>query len=73
MSNHNVIKKTCNTISSGDIDSAKSIIESEYPFLPLTNKGRQYTDSQKTKVFIKDGFIDNCSGNKLVFPPVLRL
>ena len=53
VSNQGAIKRACFAISDGDINSAKSIIDSEFPFLPLSNSGRQYTDYQKTKVFMR--------------------
>ena len=68
-----IIKRTCGAISSKDIDSAKKVISLDYPFLPLKNSGRRYSDFQKTKIFFRDGFIDRYSGDKLVFPPVLRI
>ena len=44
-----------------------------YPFKPLDNAGRDYTEAEKTKVFRRDGFIDRYSGKKLVYQPVLRI
>ena len=61
-----IIKRTCGAISNKDIDSAKKVISLEYPFLPLKNSGRRYSDFQKTKIFFRDGFIDRYSGDKLV-------
>lgn len=34
---------------------------------------RKYTDVQKTRMFLRDGFVDRYSGELLVFPGVLRL
>jgi 5-methylcytosine-specific restriction endonuclease McrA len=67
------IKSACQKISDGRLDSAKKIINEEYPFTSLKNKGRQYTEVKKTEVFIRDGFIDRYSGDKLVYPPVLKI
>lgn len=72
-SNHKIIEDACNTIRNGSIANAKKIIETKYPFIPLNNEGRQYSDYQKTKIFLRDGFIDRYSGEKMVFPSVLRL
>jgi hypothetical protein len=71
--NPSVIKKACDEIAVGSLDRAREIISTEYPFLPLTNVGRAYSDYQKTKIFLRDGFIDRYSGDRLVFPAVLRL
>ncbi len=72
-SKHLVIEKACNAIGEGKQSLAKTLIESEYPFTSLNKQGRKYTEFQKTKVFLRDGFTDRYSGEKLVFPPVLRL
>jgi hypothetical protein len=67
------IKQACIAVSENTLSKAKNIINSEYPFAPLQNVERKYTDYEKTKIFIRDGFIDRYSGNKLIFPPVLRV
>lgn len=72
-SNHIVIEEACKAIGKGNLSQAKDVIEGKYPFSPMNNAGRKYTELQKTTVFIRDGFIDRYSGSKLVFPPVLRL
>jgi hypothetical protein len=70
---HKIIMKTCNALTEGTIADAKEIIQEQYPFIPPNNNGRQYTDYKKTMVFCRDGFVDRYSGEKMVFPPVLRL
>jgi hypothetical protein len=70
---HQIVEEACNSISAGNISNAKNIIREKYPFVPLSNAGRNYTNHEKTRVFLKDGFIDRYSGEKLIFPPVLRL
>lgn len=72
-SNHKIIEKACNAIGNGSLLDAKKIIETKYPFIPPNNEGRRYSDYQKTKTFLRDGFIDRYSGKKMVFPSVLRL
>lgn len=72
-SNQETIKKVCDALMGESVTKAKEIIQNEYPFMPLIKNGRQYSDYQKTKVFLRDGFIDRYSGEKMVFPPVLRL
>ena len=66
-----VIENACQKVSEGDLDNAKNIIMQDYTFKPLVKAKRQYTETQKTKVFRDDGFIDRYSGEKLVYPPVL--
>lgn len=68
-----IINEACTAITQGQLSSAKDVITKQYPFSPLHNPGRRYTDHQKTEVFLSDGFVDRYSGERLVFPPVLRL
>ena len=73
VSNHKIIEEACNAIGNGNLAVARKVIETKYPFTPLNNSGRKYSDYQKMKVFLRDGFIDRYSGEMMVFPPVLRL
>ncbi len=71
--NHKVIEDVCKHIANGNLDEAKKDLTQRYPFVAFQNAGRSYTTHQKTKIFLRDGFIDRYSGKKMVFPPVLRL
>ena len=68
-----VIQRVCRAISDGKKDDARKIIRAEYKFTSFKNKGRKYDEIKKTKVFLRDGFIDRYSGDKLVYPPVLKI
>ncbi len=67
------IKKVCNEIARGSLEGAQKIISDQYPFIPISKTNRRYSESQKTRIFVRDGFIDQYSGEKLVFPGTLRL
>ena len=60
------IAAVCNEIENGSLESARQILTQDYPFVPFTKASRKYTERQKTKVFLRDGFIDRYSGEKLV-------
>lgn len=68
-----IIKTACELIGQGDIADADQLIRSEYPFSPKERTARSYTPRQMTRVFLRDGFIDQYRGMRLVHPPVLRL
>jgi hypothetical protein len=68
-----IILKACIALAKGELDAAKTIIDTEYPHQILNAESRKYTEYQSTKIFVRDGFIDRYSGGRLVFPPVLRL
>ncbi len=67
------ILSVCEALSREGTDTVRDIIRSEYPFIPLTRVGRRYTEWQSLQVFTRDGFIDRYSGQRLVFPGVLRV
>ncbi len=67
------IQNACQLIDAGDIAGAGSVINAKYPFVPLSKAGRVYTPRVMTKIFVRDGFIDRYRGNRLVYPPALRL
>lgn len=71
--NPDAIAAACRKISEGSLEEARKIVRSDYPFQPLENPGRKYTNRQKTRIFLRDGFIDRYSGERLMFPGVLRL
>jgi hypothetical protein len=45
----------------------------KYPFVAMRNERRGSSDWQKTRIFMRDGFVDRYSGERMVFPPVLRI
>lgn len=71
--NHANIEEVCSALASGSLNDAKSVLNRKYPFTAIQKEKRRYGDYQKTCVFLRDGFVDRYSGDKLVFPPVLRL
>ena len=67
------LEKAAKEILDGRLDSAKEVIQAEYPFRKLVSVGRNYTDKQKMEQFKKDGFIDRYSGQKLLNPGLLKV
>lgn len=55
-----------------DQETAKSIILNEYPHSSLDIEKRSYSMAQKMEQFIKDGFIDRYTGQKLLNPGILK-
>ena len=68
-----IIKEICEKIECDKILDAKNILKNKWEHKKLKNNGRQYTVNQKTQIFWRDGFIDRYSGEKLVYPPVLKV
>ena len=63
----------CDHILSGESDKGRQLLSMEVPFQPVRRVFRRYSKCQMLKVFLRDGFVDRYSGEKLVFPPVLRI
>ena len=66
-----IIENSALKLLQGDILMAKEIINEEYPFQVVLIGKRRYTDKQKMEQFVKDGFIDRYSGQKLINPGLL--
>lgn len=56
-----------------NLPEAKGIIKNEYPFHKTAARRRTYSDRQKMEQFVRDGFIDRYSGQKLVNPGILKV
>lgn len=68
------IKSICEALSANGTLDAADIARREYPFVvtpPAVT--RKFNETQALRVFVRDGFVDRCSGGLLVFPPVLRV
>jgi 5-methylcytosine-specific restriction endonuclease McrA len=72
MEKSEVIAALCEALDSGETESATSMLRRDYPFAPTNPTQRKYGAVESTRVFVRDGFIDRYTGERLVFPPVLR-
>ena len=68
-----IISSVCESLTQNNHDRAANIIQSSYPFIPIQSTSRNYTYRDITNIFLRDGCIDRYSGQRLVFPPVLRI
>ena len=66
------IVQVCQALQIGEIDRASSTLAHEYPFSPEPITQRHCREVDSTRVFLRDGFLDRYTGERLVFPPVLR-
>lgn len=69
----NIIIKSFEKILDKDIEAARGIIREEYPHSLVEVEKRRMSSYEKLQVFLRDGFIDRYSGEKLIFPNVLRI
>jgi hypothetical protein len=67
------IERACTALCSKGAAAAGAALRAEYPFVVSIPENRRYNELQSLQVFLRDGFIDRYSGQRLVFPGVLRL
>ena len=68
-----VMSDIANMLLAGDKAAAKTIICQEYPHTYYEIEKRAYTMAQKMNQFIRDGFIDRYTGEKLLNPGILKI
>ena len=73
MSKCDVITLACEALSKGQLEESKKIIKENYPFDMVETKKWNFSKTKLLQVFIRDGFIDRYSGEKLIFPGALRV
>jgi hypothetical protein len=67
------IAAVCAAVTDGDLLHAANLLKRDYPFAPDPVIRREYGAIESTRVFLRDGFTDRYTGERLVFPPVLRV
>jgi hypothetical protein len=73
MNKIDAISEVCRALSRNSRATAIETLAAYYLFAPKPLKKLHCTPLQSTRVFVRDGFIDRYSGDKLVFPPVFRV
>ncbi len=68
-----IISDVVTMLKENQENSAKQIIINEYPHKIYEIKKRTYTTTQKMEQFIRDGFIDRYTGEKLLNPGILKV
>lgn len=73
MEKTDVIAAVCHALSDEALDNAVTVLKEHYPFAPDEITKRRYGAVESTRVFVRHGFIDRYSGERLIFPPVFRV
>ena len=68
-----LIKEICTLLINDKKQEGIDLAKSKYPLEQRNINGRKYTKTQMCKIFLRDGFIDRYSGEKLLFPGILRI
>ena len=72
LSKADIISETAAYLLRDDVKKAADCINEKFPFTHPVPQKREYTVKEKMKLFMRDGFIDRYSGDKLVNPGMLR-
>lgn len=68
-----LIKNICRLLKDGKKQDCIDFANKKYPFIENLPQKRQYSKYQMCKVFLNDGFIDRYSGDKLIFPGLIKI
>jgi 5-methylcytosine-specific restriction endonuclease McrA len=68
-----ILKTVCDALLNGQVNDAEAVLKTEYPFSPVPMQSRKYSEMEKTKLFLSDGFLDRYTGKKLIYTGTLRL
>jgi hypothetical protein len=71
--NAGVLNEVCDLLLAGKYSSAKEKLRSDYPFKPIQATVRRFSIARSMGLFMRDGFIDRYTGDRLINPGVLRL
>ena len=65
------ISEVCNALLENNLDKGREIIQNKYPHKKPLKTRKSFTKKEQLAIFMRDGFIDRYSGDKLIFPGVL--
>ena len=57
----------CEALENEDRQKAGELVRSRYPFDPPVDRRRSFSKFDRTRVFLRDGFLDRYSGDRLFF------
>lgn len=73
LANSAPMEKLMHDLISGDLTKAAATAAEYFPFKPNARLKRTYTQREMLNIFLRDGFIDRYSGDRLYHPGFLRL
>ena len=68
-----LIKNICGLLLEDKKQDCIDFANENYPFINNLIQKRQYSKHQMCKVFLRDGFIDRYTGDKLLFPGLIKI
>jgi len=68
-----LIQNLCGLLLDDKRQECIDFVNKNYPFINNLTQKRHYSKYQMCKVFLRDGFIDRYSGDKLLFPGLIKI
>ena len=65
------VAETCAALIAGDATRAAEVIRIKYPHVKPFKRRKIFTRREQIALFMRDGFVDRYSGERLIFPGVL--
>ena len=66
-----VISEVWNALLEDNLGKGQETIQNKYPHKKPLKTRKSFTKKEQLAIFMRDGFIDRYSGDKLIFPGVL--
>ncbi len=73
MNKSDIIKNVVELLLADRKQESMDFANKNYPFISPPSEKRQYSKYQMSEVFRRDGFIDRYSGEKLLFPGLIKI
>lgn len=67
-----ILQETVELLLQGEREAARGQLIGDDPFMSVEPQGRRYSETEKMRVFFRDGFVDRYSGKRLLNPGILR-
>ena len=68
-----MISQVCRELEDADIENARLLARSAWPFDPQDATKRSMSSNQLMELWMRDGFLDRYTGQRLLYPGTLRL
>ncbi len=69
-----IIRRLCEMLIDDELNEGVDLVNKNYPFVEIEKlHSRKYTKAEMMRIYLRDGFIDRYSGERLLFPGLIRL
>ena len=65
--------ETCAALSCDNVERAAEIVRTKYPHRPPIEKRKSFAKNKQIEIFMRDGFINRYSGERLLYPGAVHV